>query len=389
MDRVIPRHRMESHWIRFLRGLVVRWRARPPVRRDPRHFRVAIVKLDRLGDGVLAVGAIRTVLRHYGESQSLLVISPQAEALMAAEFPETPRLVLPVAVMHRRIFAQGAVYRAAVARFTCDDVICLRHQREDWDELVMAWLDGRQTWAMEPAPESRDFTPVRTYVCPNARRPVESRQPARAAGICHELERHRQLLSVVLGRQVEGGDILPQLQATRPDAAGGDVLFTPFSAMPIRDFPPDLLMAALAGVRLLTAASIRLYGTRAQGPELERLAAAAGGAGIADVTVAASDSTQSYMQAVASARLVVTVDTATAHLATALDRPAVILMGGGHPDEFVPWGLAKRQVWLTHEIDCFGCDWQCRHPAPYCLTRIPAKAVVEAIKMVWGGDRAT
>lgn len=389
MDRIIPKHRMESRWIRLLRGWVVRWRARPPTRRAPRHFRVAIVKLDRLGDGVLAVGAIRTVLRHYGETQSLLVISPQTEALMTAEFPETPRLVLPVAVMHRQIFAQVAIHHAEVARFTCDDVICLRHQREDWDELVMAWLDGRQTWAIEPAPESRDFTPVRTYVCPKARRPVEYRHPARAAGLCHELERHRQLLSAVLGRQVAGGEILPQLHAARRDAAGGDVLFTPFSAMPIRDFPPDLLLAALAGVRLLTATSIRLYGTRAQGPGLERFAGAAGEAGIEDVTVVASDSTQSYVHAVASARLVVTVDTATAHLATALDRPAVILMGGGHPDEFVPWGFARRQVWLTHEIDCFGCDWQCRHPTPYCLTRIPAKALVEAIKKVWGGDGAT
>lgn len=389
MSRVIPKHRMESRWIRLLRGLVARWRARPPVRRAPRHLRVAIVKLDRLGDGVLAVGAIRTVLQHYGETQSLLVISPQAEALMAVEFPATPRLVLPLAVMHRELLAQGAIYRAAVARFACDDVICLRHQREDWDELVLAWLDGRQTWALEPALESRGFTPVRTYTWPKAIRPVESRHAARAAELCHELERHRQLLSVVLGRQVTGGEILPQLRTASRKAAGGHVLVTPFSAMPIRDFPPDLLLAALASVRVLTATPIRLYGTLAQGPELERLARAAGGAGIEGVAVVASDSTQSYLQAVASARLVVTVDTATAHFATALDRPAVVLMGGGHPQEFVPWGPGRRQVWLTHEIDCFGCDWQCHHPAPYCLTRISAKAMAQAITQVWDGERAT
>jgi ADP-heptose:LPS heptosyltransferase len=89
-----------------------------------------------------------------------------------------------------------------------------------------------------------------------------------------------------------------------------------------------------------------------------------------------------FAEAVGRAELVLTVETATAHLAAALDRPAIVLIGGGHFGQFGPWRRSARQVWLTHPMDCFGCNWRCIHPEPYCLTRISSDAVRDAIAQV-------
>jgi hypothetical protein len=54
-------------------------------------------------------------------------------------------------------------------------------------------------------------------------------------------------------------------------------------------------------------------------------------------------------------------------------------MGGGNYGEFGPWRHSPRQVWLTERMDCFGCDWHCIHPAPYCLTHVPTATLMEAV----------
>ena len=58
-------------------------------------YRLTILKLDRLGDAVLSLGAVRELLREFGEQETLLVVSTVAEPLFRAELPEVELLVLP------------------------------------------------------------------------------------------------------------------------------------------------------------------------------------------------------------------------------------------------------------------------------------------------------
>jgi ADP-heptose:LPS heptosyltransferase len=89
-----------------------------------------------------------------------------------------------------------------------------------------------------------------------------------------------------------------------------------------------------------------------------------------------------FVQRIARARCVLTVESAAAHLATALDRPAVVLTGGGHFGWFAPWGEGRRQRWVHHPLDCFGCSWVCRRPRVECLEELPPAAVAVAITEV-------
>jgi ADP-heptose:LPS heptosyltransferase len=382
MSDAVPHVFRRSFYVQGWRRVVTRWLARPlPHRRGP-HYRAAIVKLDRLGDGVLALGAIRTILRHYGETECLLVVSPHAADLMAIEFPRTPRTVLPVTMLPGRLLREGIIARRKLSRVTCDAVICLRHQREDWDELVLAWLGGARTYLIVGAQRGTSFAGRHLFAFQRA--DAVSMPPAGAPGdSCGELNRHRHLLSHALGRIVSAAETEPRCENIRRAKDEPTIVVSPFARTAIRDFPEPLLVAALHTVREHSRAPIALYGVASQQDRLQRLRDHIRGAGITDVACRHSLGLEDFAGTIQVAEMVLTGDTATAHLAAAFDRRSVILIGGGHPGDFGPWGRSSKQVWLTERMDCFGCDWHCVHPEPFCLTGIPAKAVKAAVARLY------
>ncbi|NDG71611.1 MAG: hypothetical protein EBY32_09985, partial [Proteobacteria bacterium] len=65
-----------------------------------------------------------------------------------------------------------------------------------------------------------------------------------------------------------------------------------------------------------------------------------------------------FLQSIAEARLVLTVDTAAAHLACALDTPAVIVSAGQHPGVYAPYSKNGRQKWLLPPNDLLKGEWR-------------------------------
>jgi ADP-heptose:LPS heptosyltransferase len=85
---------------------------------------------------------------------------------------------------------------------------------------------------------------------------------------------------------------------------------------------------------------------------------------------------------IASSSAVLTADTATAHLAAALDKPMVCVISGAHYGIFGPWQRSQRQAWLTHHVPCFQCNYLCVHDEPICITRVPAQEMSAALDRV-------
>jgi ADP-heptose:LPS heptosyltransferase len=377
--------------VRWLRGVITRSLTRP-LRRGPeaRRFRAAIVKVDRLGDFVLAVSAIRQLLAHYGEEQCVLLVAPQAELFAAREFPRTARVVLPAAVGHKRLFWEGLKARAVLRGVSCEEVVCLRHQRWDWDELLLSWLGGRRCHVLDDAVSLGSFAARNTYALYAPDRVVFEPPPAwaeTAAGArwCRELWMHRQLLAGVTGREVAVDEVLPRFDHLGRGPALAGILVSPLGSHAIRDFPEALLAESLRLLRQRTPSPIRLLGDAGQRAQLLGLAERLRAAGLDGVECAPATKVVEFAEAVGRAELVLTVETSTAHLAAALDRPAIVLIGGGHFGQFGPWRRSARQAWLTHPMNCFGCNWRCGHPEPYCLTRIAPDAVRAAIAQVLPG----
>lgn len=88
-------------------------------------------------------------------------------------------------------------------------------------------------------------------------------------------------------------------------------------------------------------------------------------------------------------RLLVGGDSAAAHLACAVGTPNAIVLGGGHYRRFFPY--SRWTYCAVLHLDCFGCDWVCKHSRPYCIQDVSPKTLEIAIRNAWHlkGDQIT
>ena len=129
---------------------------------------------------------------------------------------------------------------------------------------------------------------------------------------------------------------------------------------------------------------ILIVGSVGQAPRLAEYGRELAGFPVSVVTPA---DVPQFAALLADAAWVLSAETAAAHLATALDRPAVVLLGGGHFGQCGPWTRSARQRWLTHPLPCFDCAWACPHPEPWCLTRLTPEEVGAALAAVVAADQ--
>ena len=157
---------------------------------------------------------------------------------------------------------------------------------------------------------------------------------------------------------------------------GRRIVIAPFAGATIRDLPAPLLSSLIEALGSAGDFEFILTGTPAQSGRLQALAAS-WASRIVRVTVAAEPTLSDLIDLLASADLVISADSAPAHLATALDRPLIAVLGGGHYGLFGPWQRSAKQAWLHHELPCYGCDWTCIFQEPRCITELPADRVID------------
>jgi len=76
-------------------------------------------------------------------------------------------------------------------------------------------------------------------------------------------------------------------------------------------------------------------------------------------------------------RLYIGAESAGAHLACAVGLPNVVVLGGGHFGRFMPYSPLTSAVMLP--LDCYGCNWQCRHTCVHCVKDISVEVLTAAI----------
>ncbi|HEY0455673.1 MAG TPA: methyltransferase domain-containing protein, partial [Verrucomicrobiae bacterium] len=77
-------------------------------------------------------------------------------------------------------------------------------------------------------------------------------------------------------------------------------------------------------------------------------------------------------------RLLVGSDSAGAHIACAVGVPNVVVLGGGHFGRFFPYSALTSVACLP--LECYGCNWRCKHAAHHCLADISPAVVAEAVR---------
>lgn len=81
--------------------------------------------------------------------------------------------------------------------------------------------------------------------------------------------------------------------------------------------------------------------------------------------------------------LLISVDTALLHIATALKIPTVGIVGGGHFGRFYPWGDPRINRVVNIAMDCYRCDWFCVYGDYRCVRDISVSAVVAECEAIF------
>jgi len=339
--------------------------------------RACLFKVDRLGDFVLALGAIRTLVRHYGASQCRLVISDVVAPLAALEFPDVARWVAPAAasavLQEVRPLRRTLAPTWATEQF--DDLVCLRHAPSTYRDVALHWLHARR-WIGLGARPAAGRLPAANRPGPPVAYPTSDDAPW-----CRELLAHRAVVAAATGGEPDWETLRPRFSSITP-RRGDALVLCPFGNEAIRDYPEDSWIAAWRGAAL-PAGPVRLIGPSARLADLSRLAdRLRREANRPDIEVEADLPLPAFLDRLAAARMILTVESFAAHVAAALDKPAVVITGGGHFGWFAPWGEATRQRWLHLPLPCFGCRWDCVFPTVRCLVELPPDAVAQALQEV-------
>lgn len=326
-------------------------------------YRLTILKLDRLGDAVLSLGAVRKLVSVFPEEETLLIVSTIAAPLFRREFPAATLLVMPpFCLRFWPDFVLGVLRHASALRaIVTEHFVCLRHQHSDYLHAIAMMVNARRCYASRWEGNG-EHTSLSFPRC------LFSRYPDKSFTACLELEAHRRVVESVLGAPIDLENMFPALRNITV-VEGGSLLVCPVAGSPIRQYPANCL-----------AEAIRLFlqecpGTPVQfclppGANRKEWEDALAVRQIEPVQWSIPNDLESLVDLVARARIVLAPDSAPAHLATALDKPGVFLLGGGHFGMFGPWKKSERQIWLNHVMDCYQCRWVCTKPEPYCITHI-------------------
>lgn len=94
-----------------------------------------------------------------------------------------------------------------------------------------------------------------------------------------------------------------------------------------------------------------------------------------------------FMYLVKGAKLVITNDSVGLHLGVMLERPVVVVAGGGLPERYHPypaWAPAQLTV-VERRLPCYRCNWNCiydiRPGSPaHCIASVEVSQVLAAVR---------
>lgn len=338
--------------------------------------KLCIFKPDGAGDLILAAGAIRLATEYVGAVNLALVVSDQSAAAARFLFPGVHIVTIPlmgnsVVRMAVLLLTRGQALRSARA----ETMLSLRHQRTAAQEILLSKLSAGASFGL--ANVHRFFSPLYPPAFEHVFSGLARYPTASAPGMCLELEAHRTTMELFFRRRITLQEVIPRLTHAECESSG--ILVSPFAGGPLRDLPVSMLQPVLTRLARRYAEPIDFVCAPRDESRMRSLLEVLARGGV-QAQWASTPTFAEFYARVARSRAIFTTDTSTAHLATALDKPTVAILGGAHYGYFGPWRRSARQLWLTSEMDCFGCNWSCKYPSPLCISDVRPDAIVSAFE---------
>lgn len=326
-------------------------------------MKVLAFKPDEIGDFVLACGCLRLIADEIGGENLTLVVKSEIAPLARREFPHARTIALPLKPRVRGVNK---------------DAVNIYHCSPAWMRLLITRVEAAVCLR-----STRDFLQLALFLSPRARRRVACENllarpdrvrrrlvekwaqrlfrtvilpyPVARPGMPSELDANRIVVEKLLLRAVADAEVMPRFASA--SWQGGDFwLLCPFSSSWTKDYDAARWGAALEEVAaLIPCGGIRLAGGPGQSAALEDFARGLREAGIAcPVNVEKPAALEVFPDLAGRAALVLTVDTAAAHVACALKAPAVVVACGMHSGAYGPYSTDGRQRWIVGDWAALG-----------------------------------
>lgn len=327
------------------------------------HYDLLVFKVDRLGDFILSLGVLHLLLDDRSRECALL-INESVLPLAKVEFPHAS--LIPVKFGTGRFLNEvlPAMLRIRFCNLRADQLVCLRYQRIDYHNAMLHMIRCTRSLGYTAKLEIHALNSLSYHF--DVEPLVVYGQNDRE---CRELERHRAIALAFNGCS----EISPRsFSLALPSAQSrSGVIIAPFGTNPMRDIPLNILDEVIQQILNITSETITIMAAPSQKERLDELRHFAG----PRVKICSDLSLLAYTRFVSSARLVVSAESLTAHLATLYNRYLLCFIGGGHYGEFAPWSKSDRQVWMINHMPCFHCNWHCIYDVPICLHDIDTELV--------------
>jgi heptosyltransferase-1 len=350
--------------------------------------RILLLRLERIGDLVMALPAVRDVRGLAPDAQIDLVVGSW-NASLARAVPNVDRVeTLDARWLAREREGQGLVdlLRAAAAWRGRRYDLAINFEPDIRSNLVLAAVGASHTAGWRSAgggpllDRSFDYD-VTAHTAANARRLVAEtfgRRPPESA---------RPLLTVP---DAAAANAAARLRTPSGGAAGPLVGVHISGGRPIKQWEPRRFAAVAQRLAEARGATIVATGGPGDAPLIEDLRRALAPHPVIDAT-----STSDLLDAaavLARLDLLITGDTGPMHLASAVGTPVVAVFGPSDPARYATSGPLDRVVRV--DLPCSPCNRIRRPPArcaghtPDCLAAIEAGAVYDAAAAVLDASRA-
>jgi len=315
-------------------------------------LRVFILKPDAIGDFILSTGCIRLMARELGEKNLAVAVRADVAPLAIAQFPEAE--VIPLHLREKRRFVNLATVNVInclpawlrLLTLRADAAICLRSMRAYLHTITFYLPRAKRRIACENLllADPRMRRPAVENFVRRVFNPTLIPYP-RTGNLPTDVEANRLVTAELLHRDIAAEEILPTLTPPRPVSPKNRWLLCPFSSTKSKDYPAESWAQALNFLSN-EQTPIHLAAGPSQADRLQVFAASLRTAGLKNIHVDRPVPLSDFLQSAAESRLVLTVDTASAHIACALGTPAVIVSAGQHPGVYAPYSPNGQQIWL-------------------------------------------
>ncbi len=82
---------------------------------------------------------------------------------------------------------------------------------------------------------------------------------------------------------------------------------------------------------------------------------------------------------ITNSKLLIGLDSGITHIALKTNIQVIAIIGGGNYGRYLPKPNDSKTKYLFHQLDCFGCEWQCILKERECITKVTVEKVYSAI----------